>query len=92
MLRVRFTDGMCGFKFLRRSVYEQVARVGVRNDGWFFCTEILYIAERLGHPIAELAVTWTDDRESRVRLVRLSLYYLREINHLRRRHIEENAA
>jgi glycosyltransferase involved in cell wall biosynthesis len=92
MLRVKFTDGMCGFKFLRRSVYDQVARVGIRNDGWFFCTEILYIAERLGHKIEELAVTWTDDRESRVRLVRLSLYYLREMNHLRRRQIGEKAA
>lgn len=92
MLKVRISDGMCGFKFLRRDIYEKIAQVGVRNDGWFFCTEILCLAERLGFPIRELPVAWIDDRDSRVKLVSLSLYYLREINHLRQRQITRNAA
>jgi len=91
-LGVRFTDGMCGFKFLRRDVYERLARVGLRNDGWFFCTEFLCIAERLGLRIDELPVHWTDDGDSRVKLVKLSLYYMREIWHLRGRRIEERTA
>jgi glycosyltransferase involved in cell wall biosynthesis len=86
-LGVNFTDGMCGFKFLRRSAYGQIVKAGVINDGWFFCTEILFVAEKLGLPIRELPVHWTDDRDSRVRLVSLTTYYIAEILKLRQRKI-----
>jgi len=34
-LGVSFSDGMCGFKFLKRSVYNELLEEGARNDGWF---------------------------------------------------------
>ena len=87
MLGVNFTDGMCGFKFLCRDLYDRLAQIGLTNDGWFFCTELLFVAEKAGVPIRELPVHWTDDRDSRVRLVRLSAAYMKEILKLRRRKI-----
>lgn len=87
VLRVNFTDGMCGFKFLRRNVYQHLQSVGLHNDGWFFCTELLFVAEKSGMAVRELPVHWTDDRDSRVQLFRLTSYYLREIVKLRRRTI-----
>lgn len=89
LLRVRFTDGMCGFKFLRRDVYAKLKAAGLKNDGWFFCTEFLYMAEKMGFLICEIPVKWADDKDSRVRLFRTIVYYLLEILKLRVRGLRE---
>jgi hypothetical protein len=39
----------------------------VEDDGWFFDTELLLLAERNGLRIHEVAVDWIDDPDSRVR-------------------------
>lgn len=84
-LGARFSDGMCGFKFVRRSVLPDLMRRGAVSDGWFFSTELLLAAERLDLPVAELPVTWTDDPDSRVRMVRLTVQYLRAMRVFRAR-------
>jgi len=80
-----FSDGMCGFKFIRRSLLERIIARGATSDGWFFSTELLLSAERLGLRVKELPVRWTDDPDSRVRLVPLTLQYLRAMSVLRSR-------
>lgn len=79
LLGVRFSDGMCGFKFLRRDHANRLIATGIDLDGWFFCTEILVKSEWLGIPVHELPVHWSDDADSRVKLARLTMAYLREI-------------
>jgi len=59
ILNTNITDGMCGFKFIRRDAYENIAECGIRNDGWFFCTELLYLAEGLGFTVTEIPVDGT---------------------------------
>lgn len=81
----RFSDGMCGFKFLRRSALQNIIARGAVSDGWFFSTEVLLSAERLGLRIKELPVEWTDDPDSRVRFVPLTLQYLKAMGVLRAR-------
>lgn len=81
----RFSDGMCGFKFLRRPALEALMARGAISDGWFFSTELLLAGERLGLKVHELPVTWTDDPDSRVRMVRLTLQYLRAMRVFRAR-------
>ena len=89
ILNIHITDGMCGFKFTRRDVYQNIAEYGIENGGWFFCTEFLCLAEKLGFSIIEIPVLWHDDQNSRVRIVRLSAYYLREIVQLRFRKLRK---
>ena len=89
ILNTHITDGMCGFKFTRRDVYQNIAKYGIRNGGWFFCTEFLCMAERLGFAIVEIPVRWFDDQDSRARIVQLSTYYLREIVRLRFRNLRK---
>ena len=36
---------------------------------WFFDTELLIISEKAGIPIKEIPVKWTDDPDSRVKVV-----------------------
>lgn len=84
ILGVRFSDGMCGFKFLRKSTFDRLMSSGVQNDDWFFNTEIMVISEWLAVPVREIPVLWVDDRDSRARVLDLARQYLREMTRLRR--------
>jgi len=85
-LQVGFSDGMCGFKFLRRDIYPRLYEHGARNDGWFFSTELLTVAEWLSLRLCELPVRWTDDvSSSRVKIVPLAKRYLRDMQELKKR-------
>ncbi|HWJ82531.1 MAG TPA: glycosyltransferase [Nocardioides sp.] len=64
-LAARFSDAQCGFKALRRDVAAQLVPL-VEDDGWFFDTELLLLAEEAGLRIHEVPVDWTDDPDSRV--------------------------
>lgn len=83
--RTSFTDGMCGFKFLRREVFSLVRSAGAESDGWFFATEVLTTADYLGLRVLDLPVEWTDDPNSKVKIARLSLEYLKAMQTLKGR-------
>ncbi len=84
-LHVGFSDGMCGFKFLKRSAYRQLYDAGARNNGWFFSTELLTVAEWIGLKIYELPVKWTDDAaSSKVQVIPLAKRYWRDMKALKR--------
>src|SRR3954454_5901813 len=68
-LRARFSDAQCGFKAVRREVAAGLLG-DVRDDGWFFDTELLVLAQRRGLRIHEVPVDWVDDPDSRVKIVR----------------------
>jgi putative flippase GtrA len=61
-------DAQCGFKAVRRDVAERLLP-HVRDTGWFFDTELLLLAEHNGLRVLEVPVDWTDDPDSRVRIV-----------------------
>ncbi len=82
-LGVRFSDGMCGFKFMKKEVFYKLQAAGPNSKGWFFCTELLVLAEWLKLKLFELPVEWTDSKDSHVRLVPLTLEYLKSIIHLK---------
>ncbi len=80
-LRARFSDAQCGFKAIRRDVAEVLLPL-VKDDTWFFDTELLVLAERAGMRIHEVPVDWVDDPDSRVDVVRTALDDLRGIRRL----------
>lgn len=80
---VSFSDGMCGFKFLKQSLVESLISAGAVSDGWFFATEILIVGEALNYRVADVPVEWTDDPNSKVRIVKLSLEYLKAMKKLK---------
>ena len=77
-LRSRLTDFQCGFKAMRRSRALQILPL-VEDNEWFFDTELLVTAERLGVPITETPVEWTDDPNSSVDIVTTAANDLRGI-------------
>ncbi|ANH40449.1 Undecaprenyl-phosphate mannosyltransferase [Nocardioides dokdonensis FR1436] len=76
VLGARFSDAQCGFKAVRRDVAQRLLPL-VRDETWFFDTELLVIAERAGLRIHEVPVDWVDDPDSRVDVVRTAIDDLR---------------
>jgi len=68
-LRNHFSDAQCGFKALRTEAARELVPL-VQDNGWFFDTELLVVAERSGLRIHEVAVDWVDDPGSTVNIVR----------------------
>jgi len=82
-LRSRFSDAQCGFKAIRADRARAVLP-WIEDDGWFFDTELLVVAERAGLRIHEVPVDWTDDPDSRVDIVPTAIADLKGIARLRR--------
>ncbi|HEY1828881.1 MAG TPA: dolichyl-phosphate beta-glucosyltransferase [Acidimicrobiales bacterium] len=65
VLHSRVSDAQCGFKALERETALELLPLVEDND-WFFDTELLVTAQRLGHRVWEVPVDWVDDTDSRV--------------------------
>jgi glycosyltransferase involved in cell wall biosynthesis len=79
----RFSDAQCGFKAIRADAARRLLPQ-VRDDGWFFDTELLVLAERSGLRIHEVPVDWVDDPDSRVDLLVTAVADLRGVARLSR--------
>jgi putative flippase GtrA len=82
-LSTRFSDAQCGFKAIRREVAAHLLP-HVEDNGWFFDTELLVLAERSGLRIHEVPVDWVDDPDSRVDIVSTAMTDIRGIARLAR--------
>jgi len=67
-LRSGFSDAQCGFKAIRTEVAHELLPA-VEDQGWFFDTELLVLAEHNGLRVHEVPVDWVDDPDSRVNVV-----------------------
>ena len=81
-LGAHFTDAQCGFKAVRTSVAKQLLPL-VKDEAWFFDTELLILAQRAGLRVHEVPVDWTDDPDSRVAIMRTAIEDLRGVVRLR---------
>ncbi len=82
MFLTGFLDAQCGFKALSRRAVTDVIPL-VRDTGWFFDTELLILAGKNGYRIKEVPVRWTDDPDTRVRVVRTAYEDLKGLFRLR---------
>jgi glycosyltransferase involved in cell wall biosynthesis len=81
---VSFSDAQCGFKAITRTAAKELLPL-VKDDEWFFDTELLLLADHLGHRIHDLPVRWNDDCDSRVRILPTVIQDLKGIRRMRRR-------
>ncbi|MCA9782141.1 MAG: glycosyltransferase family 2 protein [Candidatus Delongbacteria bacterium] len=72
LIGVQVTDFTCGFKIFRRDAAREIFGRQTVND-WSFDAEILFLARALDYPIQEVPVTWTNDTDTKVRLLRDSI-------------------
>jgi glycosyltransferase involved in cell wall biosynthesis/putative flippase GtrA len=74
----RFRDAQCGFKAIRTDIARRLVPAVV-DDGWFFDTELLLLAEHNGLRVHEVPVDWVDDPDSRVDVGRTAADDLRGV-------------
>lgn len=65
----RFKDAQCGFKAITKEAANKILPV-VRDNVWFFDSELLIIAQKSGYKIAEVPITWKDDPNSTVKVMK----------------------
>jgi glycosyltransferase involved in cell wall biosynthesis len=83
LFRATFSDAQCGFKALSRPLADMLLPL-VKDDGWFFDTELLLLSERMRYRICDLPVEWTEGRDSRVKIVNTAIKDLKGLWRLRR--------
>jgi glycosyltransferase involved in cell wall biosynthesis len=82
--RTRFSDAQCGFKAITKDAAAELLPL-IEDGGWFFDTELLVMAEKLGFSICDIPVKWTDDDDSRVHVARTVVEDIKGLMKLRRR-------
>lgn len=67
--RTNFSDAQCGFKGITKNALTKLYPY-VTDDEWFFDSELLIVAEKLGYKIYEEPVNWVDNPGSTVRVLK----------------------
>jgi len=80
-------DTQCGFKLFSAKATEAIFPRQVMK-GWAFDVEILTIANELGYAIKEVPVDWYDARQSKLRALRSSKEFYRDLRKIAR-HVKE---
>ena len=87
VLKTEIHDLPCGFKAASAKVVRDIFSE-VKNNAWFFDTELTIRTEKKGLPIVEIPVKWHEvdqiDRPSRVSLFKVAREYLKHSLALRR--------
>jgi hypothetical protein len=63
-----FSDAQCGFKVVKRDIAQELVP-HIKDQAWFFDTELLLLAERKGYRIKDVPVAWVEDEDTRVKIV-----------------------
>ena len=74
---VSIRDTQCGFKAFRRAAAHAIFSRQTL-DGFAFDVEVVLLAGKLGHKIADLPVEWINSPESRVQIIRDSVRMVRD--------------
>ena len=88
-LGTHFNDAHCGFKTGRREIIQKLLPY-IDDNEWFFDTELLFYAEKLGYKIEEIPVTWIEDPDTKAKIFKdayddlRGLYRLKFHNNLNR--------
>jgi len=84
VMRVKsFDDAQCGFKGFRLATVRSLLPL-VKDQNWFFDTELLVLAEYAGLKVCTLPIVWVEDADSRVNIPRTICQDLAGLARLRR--------
>lgn len=73
MLKSRIRDHQCGFKAFRRDVVLELGKK-IKDNHWFWDTELLILAQREGLKIKEIPVRWKHSDDGSVNVLKTSAY------------------
>jgi len=82
-LGVHFSDAQCGFKAISRKVAKELIPK-IKDNEWFFDTELLVKGERLGYKLRKVPVKWTEEKGSTVQIRKTIINYLKNMFKLKK--------
>jgi len=62
-----FSDAQCGFKAVKRDAVQVLVPL-IKDQAWFFDTELLLLAGMKGYRIKDVPVEWVEDEDTRVHI------------------------
>ncbi len=62
-----FGDAQCGFKAVSRRAAQHIIPL-IEDNNWFFDTELLVLAEKMGYRLKDVPVVWVEDTDTRVKI------------------------
>lgn len=83
ILWTSFSDAQCGFKAVSRQVVSEIVPQ-IKDQAWFFDSELLVLAEKQGYRIMDLPVRWIEDDDSRVKIVKTAWEDIKGVFRVRR--------
>ena len=78
------SDTQCGFKAIESSFAKEVLIKKQRINRFAFDVEYFYIAKLHNKKIIEIPVIWTDDKDSRVKILKTSLDFIKSLIQIRK--------
>ena len=89
-LRMKSTDAICGFTFVRRQTALSLIEGCSQDNGWFYTIEFLLRAERDGMKIYDMPVEWQEDYNTTVKVWKTIKNYLIQMYHLKKAFRQED--
>lgn len=81
-LRMKSTDAICGFTFVRRETALALVEGCSQDNGWFYMIEFLLRAEKRGIAVLDYPVEWQEDYNTTVKVFKTVCNYLVQIARL----------
>lgn len=86
IVNIKIKDAPCGFKAINSKIKASILPQ-IKNQEWFFDSELVILADKAGYKIKEIPVIWQDRREgkdkSRVNPFAVGWDYLKEVIKIR---------
>lgn len=91
ILKHKFRDLQCGFKIIKKELFDCVQPY-LEDNNWFFDTELIIFSHRQGARIKEIPVDWQESRyekrKSKIRTIPDAWSFIKNLYLLRRRLIK----
>lgn len=84
VFKMKSTDALCGFTFLRDGIAKELVSKCSDDHGWFYTVELLLRAERMNVKIYDMPVTWVEDYDTTVKVLKTIKNYFVRIRKLRK--------
>jgi len=86
VLNAKFTDAQCGFKGMKVEAAKKITSL-IRDKGWFWDTELLYIAQKKNLSFKEIPISWIEKGNSGVKLFKTIKEFIVKIIKLKYRNL-----
>ena len=84
VFKMKATDAVCGFTWLRKEAAEQLVKESSNDNGWFYTIEFLLRAERNGMKIYDMPVEWQEDYNTTVKIWKTIKNYIIQMYKLKK--------